>query len=76
MQFRSVVLPTTFHATKSVQINEALKFLADSPSEPTHSIWLVYPINASDLLVICSQLHCAANYFDVHSPNINEYEND
>ena len=35
-----------------VQINEALKFLAETPSETTHAIELVQPFDAAHLLII------------------------
>ena len=59
-----------------VQINEALKFLAETPSESTHAIDLVNPFDAAHLLIILQKLSSIAIYFDMYSPSITEYEDE
>ena len=64
-----------FHLN-GVQISEVPKFLADSPSEITHDIQLVIPLNGAHPLILHLQLHGVTSYFDVLSPSIAEHLNE
>ena len=59
-----------------VQINKIPKFLAENPSERTHSIELVNPFNATHSLIIILKLSSVTSYFDVYTPSIAKYENE
>ena len=59
-----------------MHVSEVPKFLAESPSETTHTIELVDPFDATHSLIIPLQLSRVTNYFDVYSPSVTEYEND
>ena len=64
------------HFLNGVHINEVPKFLAESPSETTHTIALVDPFNAAHTLIITLQLSGVTSYFDVHSASMAEYKNE
>ena len=64
------VLPDGMH------ISEVPKFLAYNPSETAHAIELVEPLNTTWPLNIPLHLNRVTSYFDVHYPNVAEYEND
>ena len=59
-----------------VHISEVPKFLAETPSETTHTIELVYSFDAIHSLIILLQLSSATSYFDVYSPSIADYQDE
>ena len=53
-----------------MQISEVSKFLAQNPSETTHAIELVDPLDAAHPLIIPHQLSGVTSYFDVYYPSV------
>ena len=64
------------HHLNGVHISEVPKFLAGGASVTTHANKSIHPFDAAYPLIIWLWLSGVTSYFDVHYPNIADYENE